>query len=343
MNKNYTQRLDKLRKRRLDESLQKAVLSKSFSDIGISESVKYALESMSEIEPSYTKNTYLASENIRTNLTNGLSKKGLSVEYRHQGSIETNTHIKIHSDIDILVFTEKYFSVEPPLTVTSVYQGDPLADLKELRQESFNVLNGIYNQVDNNNSKAIIVYPTNPKRKVEVIPSNWCDTTDYRNLNNEIYRGVHIYDKDTHTRVKDFPFLHIAKVNQKDGNVNGGLRRLTRLLKTLKVDADYEIKLSSFEIISSVFAMDNISLTKSPNQQLLLLNEGSKHLQKLISDTTYRENLMSPNQKENVFGTNSSKVVELKKLKLELDELIQDITEELARKLKRIDESIFYS
>lgn len=342
MNKNYTQRLDKLRKRRLDESIQKAVMSKSFSDINIGESVKYALESMSEIDPNYTQKTYAASENIRTNLSSGLNKKGLSVEYRHQGSIETNTHIRIHSDIDILVFTDKYFSVEPPLTVTLVYQGDPLADLRELRQESFNVLNSIYSQVDNANSKAIIVYPTSPKRKVEVVPSNWCDTTDYRNTGNEVYRGIHVYDKDTHTRDKDFPFLHIARVNGKDGTVNGGLRKLTRLLKTLKVDADYEIKLSSFEIISSVYAMDNNALTKNPYQQLLLLNEGSKHLARLISDTPYRESLWSPNGKEKVFGTNSSKVVELKKLKLELDELIQDITEELAGKYKRIDESVIY-
>ncbi|MCC7302801.1 MAG: hypothetical protein IT233_09175 [Bacteroidia bacterium] len=343
MNKNYTQRLDKLRKRRLDESIQKAILSKSFSDINISESVKYALEAMSEIDPNYTKNTYLASENIRTNLTTGLIKKGLSVEYRHQGSIETNTHIKIHSDIDILVFTDKYFSVEPPVTVSSVYQGSPLDDLRELRQECFNVLNGIYSQVDNSNSKAITVYPTNPKRKVEVVPSNWVDTSDYRNYSLEIYRGVHIYDKDSHTREKDFPFLHINRVNTKDSNVNGGLRRLSRLLKTLKVDADYEIKLSSFEIVSSVYGMDNSVLTKHNNQQLLLLNEGSKHLEKLISDSNYRENLVSPNGKEKVYGTNSSKVVELKKLKLELDELIQDVTEELGRKLKRIDETLIYS
>ena len=85
------------------------------------------------------------------------------------------------------------------------------------------------------------------------------------------------------------------------------------------------------------------ALTKNPYQQLLLLNEGSLYLNKLISDSSYRENLLSPNGQEKVFGINSSKVVELKKLKLELDELIQDITEELARKFKRIDESVIYS
>ena len=55
MKKNYTLRLEKLKKRRIDDQLQKAVLSESFSDIKISESVKYALESMSAIDSSYPR------------------------------------------------------------------------------------------------------------------------------------------------------------------------------------------------------------------------------------------------------------------------------------------------
>lgn len=342
MKKNYTQRLEKLKKRRLDDQLQKAVLSESFSDIRINESVKYALESMSPIEPSYTKNTYMASENIRKNLTKGLNNKGLTVEYRHQGSLETDTHIKLHSDIDILVFTEKYYSMELPLTPSSPYQGDPLADLKELRQECFNVLNSTYNQVDNSKAKSIQVFPTNPKRKVDVVPANWVNTQDFQVTSNEKYRGIHIYDKDNHSRQKDFPFMHIANVKAKNALVTGGLAKLVRLLKTLKVDADYEINLSSFEITSSVYAMENHLLHKPKYQELLLMNEGSKQLDKIITNKFYRENLMSPNDKERVFGTSETKIVELKKLKLELDELIEDITEELGKQYKRIDENIIY-
>lgn len=342
MKKNYTQRLEKLKKRRLDDQLQKAILSESFSDVRINDSVKYALESMSPIDPNYTKNTYLASENIRNNLTKGLSNKGLSVEYRHQGSVETNTHIKLHSDIDILVFTEKYHNMEPPLTPLYPYQGDPLADLRELRQESYNVLNSIYNQVDNSKAKSIQVFPTNPKRKVDVVPANWINTLDYQTTSNEKYRGVHLYNKDNHSREKDFPFLHISNVKAKDSIVNGGLAKLVRLLKTLKVDADYQIDLSSFEITSIVYDMDNFTLTKPKYQELLLLNEGSKQLDKLINNKSHRENLMSPNNKEVVFGTSESKVVELKKLKLELDELIEDIIEELGKQFKRIDENVIY-
>ncbi len=342
MKKNYTQRLDKLKERRLDDIFQKAILSESFSDISISESVKYALESMSPIDPSYTENTYLASENIRNNLTKGLNNKGLTVEYRHQGSVETGTHIKLHSDIDILVFTQKYHNVEPPLTPLSPYQGDALADLKELRNECYNVLNSTYNQVDNSKAKSIQVFPTNPKRKVDIVPANWVNTQDYQTTTNEKYRGIHIYDKDNHLRQKDFPFMHIANVKSKNAIVNGGLAKLVRLLKTLKVDAEYEIDLSSFEITSIVYNMENHALNKSKHQELLLLNEGSRQLDKVITDKLYRDSLMSPNGKESVFGTSETKIVELKKLKLELDELIEDITEELGKQFKRIDENIIY-
>jgi hypothetical protein len=232
--------------------------------------------------------------------------------------------------------------MEPPLTPANPYRGDPLADLKELRQECYNILYSTYNQVDNSKPKSIKVFPTSPKRKVDVVPANWVNTLDYQNTSNEKYRGIHIYDKDNHSRQKDFPFLHIANVKTKDNLVSGGLAKLVRLLKTLKVDADYEIILSSFEITSIVYAMDNHSLTKPKYHELLLLNEGSRQLDEVINDKIYRENLMSPNGKEIVFGTSEAKIVELKKLKLELDELIADITEELGRQSKRIDENIIY-
>lgn len=343
MKKNYINRFEKLRTRRFDEALQRSILSESFSDIRLPQSVRYALESMKEIDPDYTMNTYVASENIRKNLTNGLSSKGLTVEYRHQGSVETNTHIKLHSDIDVLVFTAKFYSLEPPLTPAIYYQGDLMADLRELRQKCYDVLSSTYNQVDNSNSTAIQVFPTRPKRKVEVVVSNWLDTQEFRTYSDEKYRGVHIYNKDNHSRKEDYPFLHISRVRDKDSLVNGGVRKLTRMLKTLRADADTDIKLSSFEILCLVFDIPNLSLSKHKTQELLLLNEGSNQLAKLINDSYYRSNLRSCNGKELVFGSDQSKVAELKKLKLELDDLIEDIQEELGRSYKRIDEGIIYA
>ncbi len=345
MIKNYTKRLENLKKRRTDDGIiQKAYLSESFAKAEFSESVKYALESMKPIEASYTKNTILASEKVQANLTKGFVEKKLSVTYRHQGSVETDTSIKLHSDIDLLVITEKYHSLEPPLVPASPYQGDPLADLKELRTESYSILNSVYKQVDDSKAKAIQVFPTDPKRKVDVVVANWYNSVDYSNTyGSEKLRGIHIYDKKKHSRQADFPFLHITKVNEKDTNVNGGLKKLIRLLKTLKVDADYDINLTSFEITSMLYDMSLISLIKSEYQSLMLLPEASKQLDKIITEKSYREALQSPNGKELVFGINTEKIIEIKKLKLELDELIQDITEELGKSFKKIDNQFIYS
>lgn len=344
MIKNYSQRLEKLKKRRSDDLLQKSFVSESFYKTEFSESVKYALESMREIDSNYTQNTYLASEKVRANLTKGYESKGLSVTYKHQGSVETNTTIKLHSDIDILAITGKYNSLEHPLVPSSPYQGNPLNDLKELRNESYNILNSVYKQVDDSKSKAIQVFPTDPKRKVDVVIANWYHSVEYNNNgSHEKYRGVQIYDKNNHSRKEDFPFLHISKINEKGSITNDGLKKIIRLLKTLKIDADYSIDLSSFEITSIVYNMSISSLLKSQNQSLLLLPETSTQLDKIINDKPYRESLLSPNGKELVFGTDASKIVEIKKLKLELDELIQDINEELGKAYKKIDNQIIYS
>lgn len=344
MKKDYSKRIENLKRRRFDDQLNKSILSESFGKSKYKGSVKYALESMQAIERAYTANTFLASDKIQGHLTKGLADKGLIVNYRHQGSAMMNTSIKLHSDIDLLVITTKFETLENPQIPSNPYKGNPNQDLKDLRSDCFNILDNIYNQVDNSNSKSIQVFPTQPKRKVDVVVSNWFNSNDFAiNSMGEDYRGIHIYDKDSNTRKKGFPFLHIKNVNSKSDRVNDGLGKLIRLLKTLKADADYDIKLSSFEITGLLYGISDYSLTKNKNNQLLLLREASNQLGKLITDSNYREQLVSPNGKEYIFGQNSNKVVELKKMKLEVDDLIQDIVEELSKFYKGIDNEIIYS
>ncbi len=255
-----------------------------------------------------------------------------------------NASIKLHSDIDLLVITKKFETLEMPQVPQFPYTGDPLVDLRNLRSMCFSILNTTYNQVDDSNPKSIQVYLTNPKRKVDVVIANWYNSNDFAvNFMGDDYRGIHIYNKAENTRKSGFPFLHIALVNNKGARVNDGLHKLIRLLKTLKADADYEIKLSSFEITSLLYDISEYSLNKSKNQQLLLLREASAQLGKLIDNSDYRERLISPDGKEYVFRNDSSKLVELKKMKLEVDELIQDIIEELSSYYRRIDNEIIYS
>ncbi|MCU7616602.1 hypothetical protein NZ698_05285 [Chryseobacterium sp. PBS4-4] len=340
MPKNYTQRLEKLQKRRYDDYLEKSILSESFRRTDLGASTKYTLESMKPIDDSYTKNTIKAAENIQNNLKEKL-KNEYNLEFRHQGSTITDTHIKIHSDIDILVFTDSFITLENPQIPDNPYSGNPVEDLKILRSKCYEKLNNTYNQVDNSNSKAIKVFPTQPKRKVDVVICNWFNSNAYKQYSNEIYRGIYFLDRDNNKRIKDHPFSHINQLKLKSTSTNKNFNKVVRILKTLKIDADYEIKLSSFEICCLVYDIDNSKLNFPEWSSLLLLNVASEQLGKLILNDYYRENLDSPNNTEKVFP-NSNKVVELKKLKLELDELIVDVTKELSYQHKSLNESLNY-
>jgi len=328
--KDYKKRIENLKARRQDDQLQKAILSESFSNKSYGESVKYVLEAMLEIDPRYTANTYEASKKIQNHLFPGLKQHGLEIEFRHQGSTETNTHIKVHSDIDLLVLTKKFETLEHPQVPKYPYSGDPLLDLKELREKSHTILDSVYDTVDNTGGKAIAVTLTNPKRKVDVISSNWFNTNDYATYGNETIRGIHIYDKDKHVRMSDLPFLHIHLVNKKDLQVGGSLKKAIRLLKTLKADADTTINLSSYAITGIVYDMSLSDLTVPAYATLQLLLSTSKQLEKIITDKSYRENLTVPNQTEKIFGSDTSKIEEVKKLKIELDEIIVDLGNELS-------------
>lgn len=239
--------------------------------------------------------------------------------------------------------TKRFHSLEPPLQPQFPYYGDPCEDLSELRRVSHEILASIYDQVDDSKAKAIQVFPTSPKRKVDIVPANWLDTTDYQQFGLEKFRAIHIYNRDENNREKDVPFLHMSNVKEKDNRVNGNLARIIRILKTLKVDADYEINLSSFEITSLAYGINDAKLFVHMDEQLLLLNVASGQLGELINNKAYRENLKSPNNTEFVFGTSEVIVVELRKLKLEMDELIQDITEELATQFKKLEEKFIYT
>lgn len=338
----YSKRLEQLRRRRTDDRIEKSILSESFRKSELGESIKYALESMKEIDPDYTKNTYVASEKVSENIKKGLEKVPIDIEFRNQGSVETNTHIKLHSDIDLLVILKTFETLERPQEPSNPYKGDPLQDLKQLRDETFRVLDSVYDTVDNSNAKAIKVFPTNPKRMVDVVSANWYNSNEYAtNGRRELYRGINIYNKDEHSRSTDFPFLHIERVNNKEPMTNGGFKKLIRLLKTLKVDADIEIKLNSFEITCALYDIPNEKLNLPEVNQLLLLPVASEQLNKLISNDTYRQSLKSPNGKENAFP-NYKKVIELKKLKREVDDLMADIKSDLETKYLSINESINY-
>jgi hypothetical protein len=332
--KNYQTRLAKLEARRRDDSyLQKGLFSESFKRRDLGETTKYVYESMTPIDRDYTQKTYRDAERVQNQISKATAGK-IDIQYQYQGSVPLDTHIRTHSDLDILVLHHGFVSLAPGLPNSIPYVGNPTADLKELREIIVARLSSSFPEVTVNDegAKAISLQGGSLSRKFDIITCNWYNTEEYAKTYDVNTRGIMIYDKHSNTRLgADYPFRHIQAVASKDDHfyVSGKYRSIIRLLKTLKVDADDEIKLSSFVITSAMYHMDNISYYEPSHSPKILVN-ASQHLSRLINDESYRVSLDSPNKEEKIFKKGDASTVQmLKNLKKELDEVIIDLAQEV--------------
>jgi hypothetical protein len=186
---------------------------------------------MEPISETYTQNTYKACDRVKSQLTAGLLEYGIGVDFRYQGSVPTNTHIKNYSDVDLLTIHQRFYSMEPPQIPPIRYLGDPLEDLKNLRSKPFRILDTVFPacKTDNDNGKCITISGGSLNRKIDIIASNWYDSLAYAQNRSEEYRGIHILDIDRNERIINFPFLQIHRINTKDQRVNGNEKRMIRL------------------------------------------------------------------------------------------------------------------
>lgn len=339
---NYKTKLSKLSARRTDPVVNKAFVTESFRTGVVPETVKYVFESMTPIDKGYTAKSYEEAERVQKQISAGLNT-GISVEYDYQGSVPLNTHIKLHSDLDILTVHSSFYSLEPPLTPIVRYTGDPLKDLRDLRENVFQTLSRVYYaaKVKNSSAKAISISGGSLQRKFDIIICNWYETVDYQRTNYKHDKAINIYDKNVDARLQDHPFKHISEVEIKSSQIAGdNFKRLVRLLKNVKVDADEQINLSSFLITSVMYHMHNSRFVSNYNNSTNLLVAASEHLNSVITQEAFRKSLLSPNKKELLFAVDDrQKVVELKKLKQELDEIIRDLADELNPGVRSLYES----
>jgi len=331
-------RLDKLNRRRTDDSVAEAKLfNEAYRNISQSESVKYVVGSMQPIDPEYTKNTYKQAERVRSQLENRLTD---SCEYKYQGSVTNDTHIKAKSDIDLLVIIDKFYTVQSPQTPKNPYKGDPLQDLLDLRNEAERALEAAFSQarIDKSGNKSISIEGGSLTRKVDVVPSNWYHTNKYAESGNEIYRGVQILDKSVPTRLANTPFLHNAWIDHKDKNTQGGMRKASRLMKSLKYDSE-DIDLSSYDIVSIAFNMPDESLSYPKGGELRILSSCLDFCKKLQSDPNLRQSIEVPDGHRKVFCEGHATLSGLNQLTRELEQLANDVLRENQRSFRRLAEA----
>ncbi len=331
-------RLDKLQTRRIDTSVTTAgLLSEAYRHIQQSDSVRYVIGSMQPIDPEYTKNTYLQGDRVCNQLKSRIS---MTCQYRYQGSVTNDTHIKARSDIDALVLIGRFHTVQSPQQPQNPYQGDPLQDLIDLRSEAARELRLAFPEVDvdDSGSKAISLEGGSLTRKIDVVPANWYNTNDFARTNDDKYRGVEILDLHNRKRIANTPFLHNAKIDERDRQVAGNLRKVARLMKSIKYDTE-SVSLSSYDIVAIAYSIDIWELLVDARMELALLSVCLNHCRKLQQDAALRESLNVPDGHRKIFASGHADLAGLNQLAAELQRLSDDVLNENQRSFRRLEEA----
>lgn len=300
--------------------------------------VRYAIGSMSEVDPKSTKISHNEGNRVADTLIEMLSTDGIEASKKMQGSVALNVHIEGHSDVDMLIIYNSVHLVQlPKLDGKSCYCSDsrPMEEIiANLRMKSEEKLTSRYYQatVNCSNNKSISLSGGSLKRKVDIVPSCWYNSHDYQRSGKEKDRGIKIYNKGENELILNYPFRHIDKVNNKDSIYHGNLKKVIRLLKNIIADLpDYKKskakELSSYDLAGIGYHMDN--RLNIPSYFPLALVEQTRDWLKHLQDSPFdRNQLMVPDGTRLIFN-NDKKEDALDILSKEVEDLAISIFNEL--------------
>lgn len=331
MDHDYSLFVENLKGRRYDEALREQVLSEAFHQSGYSDCLRYTLESMVEIDPSYAYKVYANSRKIHEMISTSLKKKGYDVDYRYQGDLKTYTNILLYGDVEIMVIKKNI-------------SDKPHTDVQTLAMDLLDVLSkdSTFKSVDYSDKTRIRITAQKPTCEIDILPTMWINSAEYLKTRNEIYRGIAEFDFANKKVKKYLPFLNIARINSRDQHTNGNLKAMSRLLKSLRADTDERINLRDSEINSMLYSIPEAELSVPQNRVLSLLPIVAKMLDKLSTDTKAFSHIVSPSEKDRVFGGRPEKQKEIGKLSNVLSRLISDLENDLVSNKQSLDSEIEY-
>jgi hypothetical protein len=297
---------------------------------------QYALGAMQEVDPRSTEISLEEAEKVKRNLADGLQLEGLYPDFRLQGSVPLNVHIRGASDVDLLVIEGQFLrrhSCEGSLKSYSTYsgRGELIDDVLYLRSKSEAVLDRRFwgATVDKSPAKSIQLSDGAFRRKVDVVPANWLDTAIYQRTLIEAQRGVQIANKYTREHISNYPFLYISEIQSKAHQTNDGVRMGIRLAKSIKNDAEEDIELSSYDIGSILFHCPNSYITHQIARDLMILSGVERWFDELSRDYARASALITPDATRRILDEDA-KWRGLLKLSGELTELAKAVERELA-------------
>jgi len=318
-------RFDRLRCRRFPlEKLEEAKFESQFI-ASTEQDFSYLVDAMQPIDAQFTENTFKEGIRVRDQLMKNLPAK-YSPEFDFQGSVTSDTHIKIHSDIDLLALNGCFVSLDPGAANSSPYSGDTMKELISMRTDAAHILTNNFPAatVDVSPGKSISLEGGSLKRKIDVVIGNWWNTELWNQYKVKMARGVRILDTKAPQLIRNKPFWHNYEIDKKDKKT-GGLRKVIRLLKTLKYDAEPELQISSYDIAAIAWNMTEHALTVQPNDYLPLAINARDELKRFIDNEVVRIGLNVPNGTRTIFGAGGATLHSLRMLHAELAELIHRI------------------
>lgn len=333
-------RLTKLANRRLDPNVQIKEANEVYKRLNQEPAIRYAIGAMQPIDQAYTKITFEQCGRVQNQLISAFEQEGLKPSFNHQGSTTNDTHIKAHSDIDLLTISEDSYAVEPPNKPQTPYEGDPVNDLRQLRTIATSRMRSSFPEanVDARGAKSVSIEGGSLRRKVDVVFCNKWHTVDYVEKKEEIWMGIQVLDNDKGVRVPNKPYLHNAWIDYQDRKSNGGLRKTVRLWKSLKYDTE-KVDLSSYDICALAFNMAPSDLLYASGHDLGLIKNGQKYLRLLVSSPEARDSLMVPNKMRKVFCDEGASLKGLMQLSSEVDLLVGEIETSLSRTFTKLAEA----
>jgi hypothetical protein len=180
-------------------------------------------------------------------------------------------------------------------------------------------------KVDDSGAKCITVSEGSLLREIDVVPSVIYETTTYQSTKNDAERGVKIYDKKTQLTITNYPFKVRALINAKDGRSVGGCKKAIRLLKE---DSDTTIALSSFDIMSLVYAMPDSSLVHMSYFEGKIVSSLQEWFWELAHNEAKLKSLYTVDGSRTIVQT-SADVAAVSQMADELDTLVCNIALEL--------------
>jgi hypothetical protein len=353
MARNIGNRLNQLSKRRtgmdrlnriaLDsqiEAITKSALQESWQKRATNQSyTRYALGAMQEVDADYTRISRETAERVGAQLKTGLASAGISADFRLQGSVPLNVHIRGVSDVDLLALDAGFmtYSTTGVLSQQGHYTGaagtrTAIEALSTLRAEAEKILKNKYPAatVDTSGGKAINISGGSLPRPVDVVPSHWHDGHAYQVSRQEHDRSVTILNKKVPTTIDNLPFLHIKLIQERCETTLGGLRKAIRLCKHVKADAIEEgtaINYPSFDIAATMYHADINALQMGYFYELRILGEVQRFLDQLYHDEPFAKSLRVPDDSRIIFDT-QEKYEGMKRLSSEIDDLIKEVAKE---------------